>query len=926
MQSDKDISKRGLCNLYISKLKGNIPNKGVNLKLTLKIENPVEISDPSKRDVDKEKLKIYRLVAEHIGPSDAKTSNDSPKYDSVEFEEKKISAVQEVATSSPDVNQPAAKRFTRVYSESYHLPRAGTSNGHSTEVPSAKVLSENSDQEDDDELNPDYDAADIGFQEDAKNFQRVPSQMRMSTKIYKEEFVKSYVPTDKNSYYKEFYNQNYVPTKSKVYEIIENQGHSLANTYKERENDRPFAENYDEKSMHRAVRSTTYNNLSLRDFEKFLRIHNLKRNNNDSSALRKPAFKTELITQYSLPRTENVGNYSQARIINNTGGETIIEEDPMEIDIKTDPSTDKVNFRFLPYQGRNISQKVERKSLTSSEDGNKKSKKNKGKTSSDDSPVRVMLTENGLRETERSIDNQTLMLNFSYNKFPEIDDVFKITKPLLKIVRNPLKLAPLKLNPKPRDDTFVFVEKPFKSADSGNGVFYVEDTTERLEHRDTYFMQALKSNTIAVSFIMILIIVIIILFLYAVCSLGKNPQSCIYKKQDGRFHPGDGSEVTFYKRWWHYKFGKNPSAGCDETNPLEDKSSPFHQDSEESDLSEEGKLKNITNKMGNESIKDNWKCNMAIEKHHGFKNKKERPKSRIHSKRKTNSKSSGKGHHWGGKDEYDSDYFAENIAVVSNPKACFNFDEHNHEEQPTREHRNLFNIFRWMQKTLPSKNIEESNEESKFRRANKRAENYSDMKTTADPAASEVSAFDDSLGKILKCPKITRLPSADSDSDYDQPSRQKAQKASRQRRRSSLKKSKFRAPSCDLESIISYEADLSTDGGTSFGPNLKSDPENLKMKMMTTGEIKEIDEMLVGNDWNRRVYGADPFKATNDKAVAFSTAADATCRTSQDTSPLSVTTKESTRSLEKELGKSLHKAEDVIRRGKPLSKKEFNIK
>ncbi|GBM49770.1 hypothetical protein AVEN_14848-1 [Araneus ventricosus] len=579
-------------------------------------DNVAELSDPSKRHVDKEKLKIYRITAEHIGPSDssAKASNDTPKYDAVEFEEKKISEVQEVVTSSLDAKYRRSN---------------------------AKLLYENGDQEDDDELNSDYDGAEVELQQDAENFHRMPNQIRMSmsTKVYKQEFTKSYVPPEA---YKEYYNQNYMPTK--VYKERDNQGHVLANTYNDRDNNkRTFADYHDDEIANHALRSTTYNSLVLREFQKFLNTHG-----SGFGKYRKPAFKPEPTTSNYLPRTEKVGNNSHVRIINNTGEETIIEEGPIEIDIKTDPSTRKVNFRFQPGQGPNISLKIERKSLVFPQDVYKKGKKNKLKLPSANNPINVILAKDGSRDAERSMqvdnDNQTLMLSFSHNKVLEKDNVLEMSNPLLKFVDNPYNFAPWKPNPMPRDNNFVFVEKPVKNADSGNGVFYVGDETQRPQNSDSYFVQALRSNPIALSLIMIFVIVIVVLLLYAVCILGRRPKSYSYSKVDGCDHPGDGPEVSTIQKRWHYEFFKGPFAGCRGTNS-QVKSPLNHEDSEEGLDCGKGKTINIADESGRKETKGNRQH--TTEKHDESEDRKELLQFFDRSNRKTNSMSPGKRHRRG---------------------------------------------------------------------------------------------------------------------------------------------------------------------------------------------------------------------------------------------------------------------------------------
>ncbi|GIZ04898.1 hypothetical protein CEXT_319931 [Caerostris extrusa] len=63
------------------------------------MENPIDIN---RRNVERERLNIYRLLAERIGPSESPDvePNDDQKYESVEFEEKKISNVKEYVTPS----------------------------------------------------------------------------------------------------------------------------------------------------------------------------------------------------------------------------------------------------------------------------------------------------------------------------------------------------------------------------------------------------------------------------------------------------------------------------------------------------------------------------------------------------------------------------------------------------------------------------------------------------------------------------------------------------------------------------------------------------------------------------------------------------------------------------------------------------------
>ncbi|GIX98749.1 hypothetical protein CDAR_451001, partial [Caerostris darwini] len=66
------------------------------------METPIDLRDINRRNVERERLNIYRLLAERIGPSESPDvePDDDQKYESVEFEEKKISNVEEYVTPS----------------------------------------------------------------------------------------------------------------------------------------------------------------------------------------------------------------------------------------------------------------------------------------------------------------------------------------------------------------------------------------------------------------------------------------------------------------------------------------------------------------------------------------------------------------------------------------------------------------------------------------------------------------------------------------------------------------------------------------------------------------------------------------------------------------------------------------------------------
>ncbi|GFY76516.1 uncharacterized protein TNIN_85321 [Trichonephila inaurata madagascariensis] len=153
----------------------------------------------------------------------------------------------------------------------------------------------------------------------------------------------------------------------------------------------------------------------------------------------------------------------------------------------------------------------------------------------------------------------------------------------------------------------------------------------------------------------------------------------------------------------------------------------------------------------------------------------------------------------------------------------------------------------------------------------------------------------------------------ESDSDVETLSKPKTiRKRSRQKARPSVKKSRS---SLDLQTLISTVE--TSDEGT-----IRAGPEELRTKMISTGEIKEIDSMLLGADWTQFVYCKDPSKVQSDKDVSFLMPEDSL----ENVLKIDVPTKtknDSTKSLEKEVGMSIKNAESVIRRGRPIAKNDF---
>ncbi|PRD24573.1 UNVERIFIED_CONTAM: hypothetical protein NCL1_43342 [Trichonephila clavipes] len=153
----------------------------------------------------------------------------------------------------------------------------------------------------------------------------------------------------------------------------------------------------------------------------------------------------------------------------------------------------------------------------------------------------------------------------------------------------------------------------------------------------------------------------------------------------------------------------------------------------------------------------------------------------------------------------------------------------------------------------------------------------------------------------------------ESDSDVETLSKPKTiRKRSRQKTRPSVKKSKS---SLDLQTLIST-VETSDEG------SIRAGPEELRTKMISTGEVKEIDSMLLGADWTQFVYCKDPSKVQSAKDVSFLQQEDSL----EDILKFDFPTKtknDSTKSLEKEVGKSIKNAESVIRRGRPIAKNDF---
>ncbi|GFQ69890.1 uncharacterized protein TNCT_260611 [Trichonephila clavata] len=153
----------------------------------------------------------------------------------------------------------------------------------------------------------------------------------------------------------------------------------------------------------------------------------------------------------------------------------------------------------------------------------------------------------------------------------------------------------------------------------------------------------------------------------------------------------------------------------------------------------------------------------------------------------------------------------------------------------------------------------------------------------------------------------------ESDSEAETLSKPKTtRKRSRQKTRASLKKSKS---SLDLQTLISTVE--TSDEGT-----IRAGPEELRTKMISTGEIKEIDSMLLGADWTQFVYCKDPSKVQSEEDMSFLLQEDL----DKDIVKVDIPTKtknDSTKSLEKEVGMSLRNAESVIRRGRPIAKNDF---
>ncbi|KAG8192468.1 hypothetical protein JTE90_017997 [Oedothorax gibbosus] len=88
-------------------------------------KNRLEIPKNTKREAERSRIKTYKIIAEHIGPSKP-TSNieQQNKFDSVEFEEKNVDTVEEVFTTLEEVttnilSSDKPKRSPAEYPEKY---------------------------------------------------------------------------------------------------------------------------------------------------------------------------------------------------------------------------------------------------------------------------------------------------------------------------------------------------------------------------------------------------------------------------------------------------------------------------------------------------------------------------------------------------------------------------------------------------------------------------------------------------------------------------------------------------------------------------------------------------------------------------------------------------------------------------------------
>ncbi|GIZ04896.1 hypothetical protein CEXT_319911 [Caerostris extrusa] len=243
-------------------------------------------------------------------------------------------------------------------------------------------------------------------------------------------------------------------------------------------------------------------------------------------------------------------------------------------------------------------------------------------------------------------------------------------------------------------------------------------------------------------------------------------------------------------------------------------------------------------------------------------------------------------------------------------------DEFSNLNQQTKS---KFNILNWMWHKKPDATHNEENDKEFMKsdgKEGKRSKLHHENAHEESSGESVLSVIGEKIKQAFHCPvKFKRWTEEESDSGGESASRWKRPRKWGRKLKKQKTEERTKDLNGELESIISYEADMSADEGS-----LKPAPEKLKT-IVATGEVKEIDEMLVGHEWGR-VYSLYPPKMAEDREVSFADMGD----NMNSESCVDVGKSSSMRSLEREIGKSINKAEHVIRKGKPLSGDPLRMK
>ncbi|GIX98752.1 hypothetical protein CDAR_451011 [Caerostris darwini] len=512
-------------------------------------------------------------------------------------------------------------------------------------------------------------------------------------------------------------------------------------------------------------------------------------------------------------------------------------------------------------------------------------------------------------------DNDTLILNIPDMDRIKNEDINKIAKPSLKLGGNSFIPVTWKFNQISGDTKVVEIEKRLKNAQGGGDIFYVGDKPDSPTECCDY-TQALKSNVLAIIFISILIVVFLILFFYAIYSVGRRTQNVqSYVKLDSRDILGDPSD-------------KNSSSNSSSGTPTFERLELFVSASADArgktqpDVSKYQYTRNVRRESSNH--KNNAH---STEKKHVLKEEEDKGRkpsvrdiSKKHSKkvskRESSSRHNTENHQNTNIDPKYQSSKHQNTNKEANKSKSLENDEFSNPNQQTKS---KFNILNWMWHKKPDATHNEENDKEFTKsdgKEGKKSKLHHENLHEESSGESVLSVIGEKIKQAFHCPvKFKRWTEEESDSGGESASRWKRPRKWGRKLKKQKTEERTKDLNGELESIISYEADMSADEGS-----LKPAPDKLKT-IVATGEVKQIDEMLLGQEWGR-VYSLYPPKLADDREVSFTEMGD----NMNGESCVDVGKSSSMRSLEREIGKSINKAEHVIRKGKPLSGDPLRMK